>query len=128
MLSIHSKTALLLIDPYNDFLHSSGKMFPALADSLAERNTLSNIQTLLPVIRGHKIPVYYCLHQQYKPSFYNGWKHMTQTHHAQEEGKVFEEGSWGAQIYAGLEPKLESGDVVVSKHWNSRLVSILLHL
>ncbi len=33
---------------------------------------------------------------------------------------AFEKGSWGAEIYEGLEPNLENGDVVVSKHWNSR--------
>lgn len=36
--------------------------------------------------------------------------------------KVFEGGSWGAQFYEGLEPQVSNGDVVVSKHWNSRLV------
>ena len=34
--------------------------------------------------------------------------------------KVFEEGSFGAEFYEGLEPDFDNGDVVVSKHWNSR--------
>ncbi|KAF2108584.1 Isochorismatase-like protein [Lophiotrema nucula] len=114
------KTALIFIDPYNDFLHPSGKLYPALADSLIESNTIEHIRTLLPVVREQKIPIYYCLHQQYKPDFYTGWKHMTTSHHQQKENKVFEEGSWGAQILEGLEPKVDNGDVVTSKHWNSR--------
>lgn len=37
-----------------------------------------------------------------------------------EAKKVFEEGSFGAKFYEGLEPDFEKGDVVISKHWNSR--------
>ncbi len=39
---------------------------------------------------------------------------------SQKENVVFEEGSWGVDIYEGLEPCLENGDVIVSKHWSSR--------
>lgn len=38
---------------------------------------------------------------------------MTETHETIREGKVFEEGSWGAQFYEGLEPQPSNGDVVV---------------
>ena len=45
---------------------------------------------------------------------------MAHGHHAQEESHAFAEGSWGAQVLAGLEPDvLDNSDVVVSKHWNS---------
>lgn len=47
-------------------------------------------------------------------------------HTSQEEGKVFEEGSWGAQIFEGMEPVVVNGDVVVAKHWSSSLVSPFL--
>ncbi len=39
---------------------------------------------------------------------------------SQGVSKAFEEGSWGVEILEGLEPKVEEGDVVVSKHWCSR--------
>ncbi|OCL08528.1 Isochorismatase hydrolase [Glonium stellatum] len=114
-----TKTAILLIDPYNDFLHPEGKMYHALAASLIETDTIRHVNDLLTAARAHKIPVYYGLHQQYKPGFFDGWKHMTELHVSQQTHKVFEEGSWGAQIFKGMEPKLENGDVVVSKHWSS---------
>src|SRR3954471_8145554 len=117
MSTTHPTTALLLIDPYNDFLHPDGKMYSALAASLDESNTIANIHKLLPSIRAQKIPVYYCLHQQYKPGFYSGWKHMSASHELQKENKVFEEGSWGVEILKGMEPDAENGDVVISKHW-----------
>jgi len=115
----HPHTAVILVDPYNDFLHPNGKMYSALSESLTDTNTISHINDLLTAARAHKIPVYYGLHQQYKPGFFNGWKHMKALHESQMKNKVFEEGSWGAQIFEGMEPKLDNGDVVVSKHWSS---------
>lgn len=48
---------------------------------------------------------------------------MSASHELQKENKVFEEGSWGVEILKGMEPDAENGDVVISKHWNSRSVS-----
>ncbi len=39
-----------------------------------------------------------------------------------QQSHGFQEGTWGAEIYTGLEPKPENGDTVISKHWNQRLV------
>jgi nicotinamidase-related amidase len=113
-------TAIVLIDPYNDFLHPEGKMYPLVSDSLKETKTVQHIQKLIAAAREHRIPIYYGLHQQYKKGFFDGWKHMKALHASQKDNKVFEEGSWGAQIFEGMEPSLENGDVVVSKHWTSR--------
>jgi len=48
---------------------------------------------------------------------------MSASHATQTEGKVFEEGSWGAEILEGMEPDVGNGDVLVGRHWNSSLVS-----
>jgi nicotinamidase-related amidase len=58
MSTSHPRTALLLIDPYNDFLHPSGKLYSAMEASLVESNTISHIRDLLPAVRAQKIPVY----------------------------------------------------------------------
>jgi nicotinamidase-related amidase len=115
-----SKTAILLIDPYNDFIHEEGKLYPLLADSLKQTNTIAHIFDLLAAARTHKIPVFYGLHQPFKPGNFEGWKHMMDVHKTQKDNKAFEEFSFGGTIYKGMEPKLENGDVIVSKHWSSR--------
>ena len=115
-----AKTAIILIDPYNDFLHPKGKLFGGLEASLKENDTINHFKQLVSIARAHKIPIYYCLHQQYHEGFASGWKHMTELHKMQMESKSFEAGSWGVEILEGLEPKIENGDVIVSKHWNSR--------
>ncbi|RDI78553.1 hypothetical protein Vi05172_g11447 [Venturia inaequalis] len=113
------KTAILLIDPYNDFIHPSGKLHSLLAESLQSSNAIVHILSLLTAARKPKIPVYYGLHQPFKASSFAGWKHKKGVHESQEEGRVFEEGSWGERIFAGMEPVFGNGDVVVSKHWSS---------
>lgn len=45
--------------------------------------------------------------------------HRRKIHISQKECHAFEEGSWGAKIYEGLEPDLSNKDAVMSKHWSS---------
>lgn len=115
-------TAIVLIDPYNDFLHEDGKMYFATKEDLARKNTIEHLKTLVKFARSKNIPIYYGLHQQFKEGFFDGWKHMAHVHENIMRTATFAEGSFGALIYEGLEPSLENGDVVVSKHWNSRYV------
>jgi nicotinamidase-related amidase len=113
-------TAIVLIDLYNDFLHEKGKMYFATKEDLARKGTIEHLKVLVKFARSKKIPIYYGLHQQYKEGFFDGWKHMAHIHEEIKQTTTFAEGSFGALIYEGLEPSLENGDVVVSKHWNSR--------
>jgi nicotinamidase-related amidase len=113
-------TAVILVDPLNDFLHPEGKINNLVRESLEATDTVKHLKHLVKVARSAHIPIYYCLHQTYQQGNYDGWKHMTKSHARNKQLKVFEEGSWGAQITEGLEPQLSNGDVVVSKHWNSR--------
>src|SRR5277367_5121462 len=69
-------TAIVLIDLYNDFIHPDGKLFSSLADTLAEHDTIAHLHQLVACARKHHIPIYYGLHQQWKPGFYQGWAHM----------------------------------------------------
>jgi nicotinamidase-related amidase len=114
-----TNTAILLIDPYNDFLHPDGKLNSLLNDDLARTNAIKHIKDVVTAARHHQIPIFYGLHQQIRPGFYDGWHHMRKIHISQKEGHAFEEGSWGAQVFEGLEPDLSNKDVVVSKHWSS---------
>jgi hypothetical protein len=93
-----------------------------IAESLAEKNVLVYLKQLVGAARAHHIPIYYSLHQQLKPGFLSGWKHATKLRQGQVQSTGFAEGSWGADVYEGLEPQGSNGDVVVSKHWCSRFV------
>lgn len=114
------KTALVLIDVYNDFLHPNGKAAPALAASLENSKTIEHLKEALHAARSAEIPVYYSLHQQYHDRKYAGFEHWNAMLRSIETSRSFEEGSWGARIFEGLEPDANNGDVVISKHWNQR--------
>jgi len=116
---IPPNTAVVLIDPYNDFLHESGKVHGLIKESFDDTNTLAHIKEFVAVARSNKIPIFYGLHQQSHPSFLLGWKHISALQQSEKDHMAFEEGSWGSKIYEGLEPSIEEGDVVVSKHWSS---------
>jgi len=120
-------TAVVLIDPYNDFLHPSGKLNGLVATSLKAKDTITHLKDLVSTARANKLPIYYGLHQQTRPGFLAGWNHATPLQKSQKENVAFEEGSWGVEIFEGLGPEVEKGDVVVSKHWSSRSVDIHLN-
>ena len=113
-----AKTALILIDVYNDFLHPEGKATGALAESMADSHTIQHLQAALESARSANIPVYYSLHQQYHDGKYTGFEHWNAMLESVKASRSFEEGSWGARIFAGLEPDPANGDVIISKHWN----------
>ncbi|KAK6600112.1 isochorismatase hydrolase [Botrytis cinerea] len=92
-MSSTNKTAIVLIDPYNDFLHPEGKVYPLMAESIADTNTITHLQNLVTTARAQKIPIYYGLHQQTKAGYLAGWKHATLTQQSQKENNVFAEGS-----------------------------------
>ncbi|KAF4919211.1 Peroxyureidoacrylate/ureidoacrylate amidohydrolase RutB [Colletotrichum viniferum] len=106
-----TRTALVLVDPYNDFLHPEGALTPHLLD-LQEKSTVENIRSAVTAARSQSIPIYYGLHQQYTDHSFHGWKHMKPNNIKQSRLKFFAEGSWGAEILQGLEPDVTKGDVV----------------
>ncbi|KZP03275.1 Isochorismatase hydrolase [Athelia psychrophila] len=112
-------TAIIMLDPYNDFLHADGKMHPSLLESLTETDTIANLQELIMAARMAQVPIFYSMRQPKQPS---------PTHQHSSDGassrellladNVIQEGSWGGDIYEGLQPKPSNGDVVISRHWN----------
>lgn len=112
--------AIVLVDPYNEFLHQDGKLNHMIRESLDKTNTIPNLHKLLAVARDKTFPIFYCLHQQSHAHSMQGWTMMNATLKGIKAGKVFEEGSWGVEFYDGMAPDAANGDVVVSKHWNSR--------
>lgn len=113
------KTAVVLIDPYNDFLHPEGKLFPAVQESLTATDTVAHLKTLVAAARSRRVPIFYALHQHWRERIFDGWRHVNPA--AAEATGIFQEGGWGVEILDGLQPDLKGNrDVVVSKHWNSR--------
>jgi nicotinamidase-related amidase len=116
-------TAVVLVDPYNDFLHPNGKLNKGVAESLAATGTIEHLKEIVAAARQHKIPIFYALHQQTDAHSFQSWRMMNWSLGAIHKSGAFAKGSWGVEIYEGLGPEVDNGDVVVSQHWNSKYIN-----
>lgn len=63
-----SKTAIVLIEPQNDFLAPGGTMFAYIKDQLAERNVIANLKGLLDDVRG-QVKIFYVPFHPFEKGF-----------------------------------------------------------
>jgi ureidoacrylate peracid hydrolase len=69
-------TALLVIDPYNDFISEGGKVWDRLK-AVAEANScLPHMFQILNAAREAGLRVFYALHHRYRPGDYESWKYI----------------------------------------------------
>jgi ureidoacrylate peracid hydrolase len=110
-------TALLVIDPYNDFISEGGKVWDRLK-SVAETNRcVPNMMHVLNAARQAGLRVFYALHHRYRPGDYETWKYIAPVQKAAWSRKTFEYGTWGGEIRSEFAPR--AGDIVVLEHWCS---------
>jgi nicotinamidase-related amidase len=110
-------TALLMIDPYNDFISQGGKIWDHIR-AVAEANDC--VPHMLQVLNGARnagLRVFYALHHRYRPGDYETWKYIAPIQEAAWEHKIFEYGTWGGEIRSEFQPK--PGDIVAQEHWCS---------
>ncbi len=62
------KTAIVLIEPQNDFLSPGGTMYQYIADQLAKRNVIANLKHFLDSARG-KAKIFYVPFHPFEPGF-----------------------------------------------------------
>src|SRR5262245_28675613 len=109
--------ALLVIDPYNDFISEGGKVWDRLKGVAEANGCVKNMLRVLQAARRSGLRVFYVLHRRYRPGDYETWKYVAPTQRVAWSGHVFAEGSWGAEIRSGFEP--HPGDIVTHEHWCS---------
>jgi nicotinamidase-related amidase len=117
--SIYSKddTALLIIDPYNDFLSEGGKLWPSAKEVAEGVGLLDHMRAVLGVARSHGLRVFIVPHHQTSPSDYRTWDHLSPTQRRVVERQTFAVGSWGAQWHPDFEPRED--ELVMRQHWAS---------
>jgi nicotinamidase-related amidase len=109
------RTALLVVDPYNDFMSEGGKLFNAIKETADASGMFGNLRRLLPKVRSAKIQVFIVPHHRSHPHDFNGWEHINMFQKAGLPTKAFEAGTWGGEFNPEFGP--QEGDVVVKEHW-----------
>jgi nicotinamidase-related amidase len=108
-------TALLVVDPYNDFMSEGGKLFNAIKETADASGMFGNLRKLLPKVRSAKIQVFIVPHHRSHPHDFAGWQHINMFQKAGLPTKAFEVGTWGGEFNPEFGPR--EGDVVIKEHW-----------
>lgn len=110
-------TALLVIDPYNDFISEGGKIWDRISAVAEENGCIPHMLQVLNAARKAGLRVFYALHHRYRPGDYETWKYIAPIQKAAWSRKTFEYGTWGGEIRDEFRP--QPGDIVAREHWCS---------
>jgi len=110
-------TALVVVDPYNDFISEGGKIWGRIKGVAEANNCVPNMLRILQAARQADLRVFYAMHRRYRPGDYETWKCIAPIQKAAWEHKSFEYGTWGGEIRDEFKP--EAGEIVAAEHWCS---------
>lgn len=110
-------TALIVIDPYNDFISEGGKIWDRIKAVAEANNCVPNMLHILTTARKAGLRVFYALHHRYRPGDYETWKYVAPIQKRGWSSKAFADGTWGGEIRNGFEP--QAGEIVAQEHWCS---------
>ena len=109
--------ALLVIDPYNDFISEGGKIWDRIKGVAEANQCVPHMLQVLNAARKAGLRVFYAMHRRYRPGDYETWKYIAPIQRAAWRSKAFEYGTWGGEIRSEFEPK--PGEIVAQEHWCS---------
>lgn len=112
-----ARTALLLVDPYNDFFDPAGKLWPLVAVVAGEVDLHANLASLLDAVRAAGIQVVFVPHHRWSPGELDGWRHPNPYMKGGYDAQIFAVGSWGGEWYPAFSPR--QGDLICTEHWGS---------
>ncbi|MBV9953860.1 MAG: cysteine hydrolase [Pseudolabrys sp.] len=110
-------TALVVIDPYNDFISEGGKVWPRIQGVAEANNCVPNMLAVLNAARQAQLRIFFAMHRRYRPGDYETWKYIAPIQKGAWARKTFEYGTWGGEFRAEFAPK--PGEIVAQEHWCS---------
>ena len=112
-----ARTALLFVDPYNDFLSEGGKLWPQVEPVATAVHLHENLRAVTAAARAGGLPVVVVPHHRAVPGDYDGWDHPTPYQLGARGVQVFAAGSWGGEWHPDFAPR--AGDLVAKEHWGA---------
>jgi nicotinamidase-related amidase len=111
------RTALLLVDPYNDFLSEAGKLWPMVESVASEVELLTNLRAITAAARREGVSIFIVPHHRWEPGDYADWNHPTPYQLAGGKRQSFARGTWGGDWHPDFAPR--PGDVLIKEHWGA---------
>jgi len=112
-------SALVVIDPLNDFLSEKGKLYSFVKNELERTNFYENMTRLIAGARAAGLQIVYAPHGVDEHSFDDvPYLHEFLQKNTLAQG-YFRKGTWGAEFFEAFKP--QQGDIIASQHrlWNS---------
>jgi len=110
-----ARTGILLVDPYNDFLHPDGKAYSKSKEVIEGVHLIRNMSSVIKTARESKIQVFFVPHHRAEPNDYINWKYPTGGQISTGKRQVFAKGSWGGAFHDAFIPQPE--DIIIKEHW-----------
>jgi nicotinamidase-related amidase len=109
------RTALLLVDPYNDFLSDGGKLWPMVKAVAEGVHLLDHLRAVVAGIRSSGAKVFIVPHRRWEPGDYESWDHPNPSQIQTQQLRPFSKDTWGGEWHPDFAP--QSGDIVIKEHW-----------
>jgi len=107
-------TAIVIVDPYNDFMSCRGKLWPFLRKVSLKYSVRENLKRIVAAGRENGVPIAYAPHRHYVSGQFSGRKYLHPSHVGIQLTRVFDEGKFGSRFYDPLLP--QQGDLISSYH------------
>jgi len=112
-----NSTAILLLDPYNDFLSEGGKLWERTKEIAEKVNLLDNLRNIIADARKADVKIFFVPHHRWSEGDYVHWKHATPYQMASSGRKTFAKGTWGGTFHDDFQ--VQQNDILISEHWGS---------
>ena len=74
-----NNTAVMIIDPFNDFLSEGSKLWRKTKETVIGINLIENLKKILSAARSSCIKVVYVPHHNYEKGDFEDWKFLAPT-------------------------------------------------
>lgn len=98
-------TALIVIDPYNDFISDGGKIWDRIKGVAEANNCVPNMLRVVNASRNAGLRVFYAMHRRYRPGDYETWKYIAPIQKRSWSSKVLLSTAHGVAISAANSPR-----------------------
>ncbi|HEU5167504.1 MAG TPA: isochorismatase family cysteine hydrolase [Chitinophagaceae bacterium] len=109
------RTGILLVDPYNDFIHPDGKSYSKSKEVVEAVHLLNNMGKVTSMARELGIKVLFVPHHRSELSDYLNWKYPTGTQLATRDRQIFAKDTWGGTFHEDFQP--HPNDIIIKEHW-----------
>ena len=112
-----TRTALLIVDPYNDFISEGGKLYELARATIVAQDCVTHMREVLTAARAADLLVCFAPHHRWRPGDYEAWNYTTPTQESIATHQAFAAESWGGAFHSDFEPAC--GELVAQEHWLS---------